>query len=114
VIDNAQISGNEVKGVTTRGGKKTSKGVNNNKINNDTREHPTLQHDKLVEPNDVLIENKPQKIKEQVVQPSVGMQTPSVPFPHRLRKEKEEAQQRKFLENLKQIHINIPFIEALA
>ncbi|GJR82196.1 reverse transcriptase domain-containing protein [Tanacetum coccineum] len=32
----------------------------------------------------------------------------------RLRKEKEEAQQRKFLENLKQLHINLPFIEALA
>nr|GEU45020.1 putative reverse transcriptase domain-containing protein [Tanacetum cinerariifolium] len=28
-------------------------------------------------------------------------------------KEKEEAQQRKFLENLKQLHINIPFTEAL-
>ncbi|GKC94060.1 reverse transcriptase domain-containing protein, partial [Tanacetum coccineum] len=31
-----------------------------------------------------------------------------------LRKEKEEAQQRKFIENLKQLHINLPFIEALA
>ncbi|GJS43718.1 DNA-directed DNA polymerase [Tanacetum coccineum] len=31
-----------------------------------------------------------------------------------LRKEKEEAQQKKFLENLKQLHINFPFIEALA
>ncbi|GJX27445.1 hypothetical protein Tco_0233741 [Tanacetum coccineum] len=40
--------------------------------------------------------------------------TPSIPFPHRLRKEKEEAQQRKFLENLKQLHINLSFIEALA
>ncbi|GKE13223.1 DNA-directed DNA polymerase [Tanacetum coccineum] len=32
----------------------------------------------------------------------------------RLRKEKEEAQQKKFLENLKQLHINLTFIEALA
>ncbi|GJT09423.1 DNA-directed DNA polymerase [Tanacetum coccineum] len=31
-----------------------------------------------------------------------------------LRKEKEEAQQKKFLENLKQLHINLPSIEALA
>ncbi|GJY67026.1 reverse transcriptase domain-containing protein [Tanacetum coccineum] len=31
-----------------------------------------------------------------------------------LRKEKEEAQQNKFLENLKQLHINLLFIEALA
>ncbi|GKB53334.1 reverse transcriptase domain-containing protein, partial [Tanacetum coccineum] len=28
--------------------------------------------------------------------------------------EKEEAQEKKFLENLKQLHINLPFIEALA
>ncbi|GKA99803.1 DNA-directed DNA polymerase, partial [Tanacetum coccineum] len=33
---------------------------------------------------------------------------------HLLRKEKEEAQQRKFRENLKQLHINILFTEALA
>ncbi|GKC77378.1 DNA-directed DNA polymerase, partial [Tanacetum coccineum] len=32
----------------------------------------------------------------------------------RLRKEKEEAQQKNFLENLKQLHINLPFIEAIA
>ncbi|GJR51413.1 hypothetical protein Tco_1401934 [Tanacetum coccineum] len=32
----------------------------------------------------------------------------------RLRKEKEEAPHKKFLENLKQLHINLPFIEALA
>ncbi|GJR53819.1 DNA-directed DNA polymerase, partial [Tanacetum coccineum] len=31
-----------------------------------------------------------------------------------LRKEKEEAQQKKYLENLKQLYINMPFIEALA
>ncbi|GJV07023.1 reverse transcriptase domain-containing protein [Tanacetum coccineum] len=38
---------------------------------------------------------------------------PPIPFPRRLRKEKEDAQQKKFLENLKQLHINFPFIEAL-
>ncbi|GJT86857.1 reverse transcriptase domain-containing protein [Tanacetum coccineum] len=32
----------------------------------------------------------------------------------RLKKENEEAQQRKFLENLKQLHINIPFTKALS
>ncbi|GJZ33946.1 hypothetical protein Tco_0579382 [Tanacetum coccineum] len=42
------------------------------------------------------------------------VQTPPIPFTQRLRKEKEEAQQKKFLENLKQLHINLPFIEALA
>ncbi|GJR75769.1 DNA-directed DNA polymerase [Tanacetum coccineum] len=51
---------------------------------------------------------------EPVDQPLNEVQTPPVPFPRRLRKEKEEAQQKKFLENLKQLHINLPFIEALA
>ncbi|GKA83036.1 DNA-directed DNA polymerase [Tanacetum coccineum] len=49
-----------------------------------------------------------------VVQPSNEVQPPLVPFPKRLRKEKDEAQQKKFLETLKQLHINLPFIEALA
>ncbi|GJS09893.1 hypothetical protein Tco_0366689 [Tanacetum coccineum] len=40
--------------------------------------------------------------------------TSSIPFHHRLRKEKKEARQRKFLENLKQLHINILFTEALS
>ncbi|GJT30791.1 DNA-directed DNA polymerase [Tanacetum coccineum] len=61
------------------------------------------------EPNEVLVETKPQETKEQTIQPS----TPSIPFPHRLKKENEEAQQWKFLENLKQLHINMPFTEAL-
>ncbi|GJV57492.1 putative nucleotidyltransferase, ribonuclease H [Tanacetum coccineum] len=76
VIDNTLISNSEVKGVTTRGGKMTT--------------------------------------REQVVQPSVEIHIPSIPFLRMLRKEKEEAQQRKFLENMKQLHINLPFIEALA
>ncbi|GKF58343.1 reverse transcriptase domain-containing protein [Tanacetum coccineum] len=47
---------------------------------------------------------------EQITKPQIS----PIPFPHRLKKEKEEAQQRKFLENLKQLQLNIPFTEALA
>ncbi|GJX13955.1 hypothetical protein Tco_0205713 [Tanacetum coccineum] len=49
-----------------------------------------------------------------IIQPSNEVQPPPVPFPKRLRKEKDEVQQKKFLENLKQLHIILPFIEALA
>ncbi|GKA29102.1 reverse transcriptase domain-containing protein [Tanacetum coccineum] len=42
-----------------------------------------------------------QNTNEPVAQPSNKIQTPPIPFPRRLRKEKEEAQQKKFLENLK-------------
>ncbi|GJW11531.1 reverse transcriptase domain-containing protein [Tanacetum coccineum] len=48
VIDNAHISRNEGKGVMTRGGKMTIEGIHNDKINNDAREPPALQHDKPV------------------------------------------------------------------
>ncbi|GJS78015.1 DNA-directed DNA polymerase [Tanacetum coccineum] len=78
--------------------------------NDVNKEPPILHHDKPVEPNEVLVETKPQERKEQTIQPS----TQSIPFPHRLKKEREEALQRKFLENLKQLHINIPFTEALS
>ncbi|GKA39555.1 DNA-directed DNA polymerase [Tanacetum coccineum] len=48
---------------------------------------------------------------------SVNTNTNEHPLPHHEKPttpKKEEAQQRKFLENLKQLHINIPFTEALA
>ncbi|GKC46271.1 DNA-directed DNA polymerase [Tanacetum coccineum] len=72
-----------------------------------------LNHDEPVESNEILTNDQPQKTSEPVAQPSNKIQTPPIPFPQRLRKEKKEAQQKKFLENLKQLHINLPFIEAL-
>ncbi|GJV49174.1 integrase, catalytic region, zinc finger, CCHC-type containing protein [Tanacetum coccineum] len=40
-------------------------------------------------------------------------ENPPIPFPRRLKKEKEKEQFQKFIGNLQQLHINIPFIEAL-
>ncbi|GJW90814.1 DNA-directed DNA polymerase [Tanacetum coccineum] len=114
VINNALISDCKVKRVTTRGGKMTTQGILNDNIEIHNKEPLVFIHDKPDAPKEVLVESEPQKAKEQVVRPSIEVQTPSIPFPCRLRKEKEEAQQRKFLENLKQLHINFPFIEALA
>ena len=39
---------------------------------------------------------------------------PKIPYPQRLEKEKKEEQFGKFLELFKQLHINLPFVEALA
>ncbi|GJX09819.1 reverse transcriptase domain-containing protein [Tanacetum coccineum] len=114
VIDNALISNCEVKGVTTRGGKMTTQGIHNHNADIHTKEPLVFHYDQPVAPIKVHVENEPQKTKEQVVQPPIKLQTPSIPFPRRLTKEKEKAQQQKFLENLKQLHINFPFIEALA
>ncbi|GJW80005.1 putative ribonuclease H-like domain-containing protein [Tanacetum coccineum] len=87
VFNNTPMSNLEVKGVTTRGGKQRLK---------------------------IPYQRPTQKTEKPIVQPTSELQTPPIPCPRRLRKEKEEAQQKKFLENLKQLHINLPFIEALA
>ncbi|XP_022040578.1 uncharacterized protein LOC110943130 [Helianthus annuus] len=39
---------------------------------------------------------------------------PPVPYPSRLEKQKNDEEHGKFLEMFKQLHINIPFVEALA
>ncbi|GJV45529.1 DNA-directed DNA polymerase [Tanacetum coccineum] len=114
VINNTPMTNCEIKGVTTRGGKTTTQDVENNNANLHTEEPLVVNHDKPVESIKVLTNDQPQKTNEQVLQPSSEKQTSLVPFPRRLRKEKEEAQQKKFLKNLKQLHINLPFIEALA
>ncbi|GJT49604.1 hypothetical protein Tco_0975761 [Tanacetum coccineum] len=114
VINNTLIIDCEVKGVTTIGGKTTTQDAQKNDTNIHTKEPLAVNHDELVESNEVLINDQPQKTNKPDVQPSDKIQTPPIPFPRRLRKEKEEAQQKKFLENLKQLHINLPFIKALA
>ena len=38
---------------------------------------------------------------------------PHLPYPSRLRKDKDDEQYKKFLELFKQLHINIPLVEAL-
>ncbi|GKE71452.1 hypothetical protein Tco_1529524 [Tanacetum coccineum] len=85
-----------IKGVTTRGGKMTSGVTYDNEINganNDRNEPSGLQHDTPEKPREVVVENKSPKAQVQIIQTSIELQKPSVPFPHRLRKEKEEAQQ---------------------
>ncbi|GJV81142.1 reverse transcriptase domain-containing protein [Tanacetum coccineum] len=104
----------EVKGVTTRGGKTTTQDDHDNNTNVLPKGTLVVEPEKPVGPNDVFTNDQPRMTSEPVVQPSNEVQTPPVPFPRRLRKEKEETQQKKFLENLKQLHINLPFIEALA
>ncbi|GJZ32405.1 reverse transcriptase domain-containing protein [Tanacetum coccineum] len=114
VMNNVQMIDYEVKGVTTRGGKSTTHDLHDNNTDVQPEEPPVIDPDKLVGSNEVLTETQLQKTNKPFIQPSSEVQTPPVPFLKRLRKEKEEAQQKKFLENLKQLHINFPFIEALA
>ncbi|GJT69131.1 hypothetical protein Tco_1028417 [Tanacetum coccineum] len=109
VINEAQIVGYEAKGVTTRGGKSTTEPISDNA---NTNKHPSPHHEKPTTPDEISAKTEPKRNYEQTneLQPKPS----SIPFPYRLRKEKEEAQQIRFLENLKQLHINIPFTKALA
>ncbi|MCI46193.1 hypothetical protein A2U01_0067433, partial [Trifolium medium] len=55
-------------------------------------------------------------VDSEVAKPSSQVmirERPPPPFPQRLRKAKEEKQYDKFIEMMKQLHINIPLIEAI-
>ncbi|GJU41074.1 reverse transcriptase domain-containing protein [Tanacetum coccineum] len=106
----------KVKGLTTREGKMTSEATPSKEINEigiNKNEPSIFEQDVQEKPHDDGVENKSSSIPERTTQPLVKPQQSSIPFLNRSTKEKEEAQQRKFLENLKQLHINIPFIKAL-
>ncbi|GJY82162.1 reverse transcriptase domain-containing protein [Tanacetum coccineum] len=85
VMNNVQMIDYEVKGVTTRGEKTTTQDVHGNNTDVQPEEPPVIDPDKLVRSNEVLTETQPQKTNEPFVQPSSD-----------------------------QLHINLPFIEALA
>nr|GEW84495.1 hypothetical protein [Tanacetum cinerariifolium] len=88
-----------------------SKEINENGIN---KNKPLIfEQDEQEKPHDDGVENKSSSIFERTYQPFVKSQQSSILFLTRWIKEKQEAQQQKFLENLKQLHINILFIEAL-
>ncbi|GJR51154.1 hypothetical protein Tco_1401675 [Tanacetum coccineum] len=75
----------DVKGVTTRGGKTTTQDVHDNDTNVLPKEPVVVEPEKRVGSNEVLINDQPQITSGPVVQPSND-----------------------------QLHINLPFIEALA
>ncbi|GJQ90223.1 reverse transcriptase domain-containing protein [Tanacetum coccineum] len=98
------------------GGKSTFEATRSKEINEigiNENEPPRFEQDVQEKPHDDGEKNKSSNILERTTQPLVKPQQSSVPFPNRVRKEKEEALQRNFLENLKQLDINISFIEAL-
>ncbi|GJT23107.1 reverse transcriptase domain-containing protein [Tanacetum coccineum] len=88
-----------------------SKEINETKINKN--EPPRFEQNVQEKPHDDGEKNKSSSIRKRITQPLVKPQQSSIPFPNQVRKEKEEALQQFFLETLKQLDINIPFIEAL-
>ncbi|GJX44212.1 reverse transcriptase domain-containing protein [Tanacetum coccineum] len=100
VINNVPIINCDVKGVTTRGGKTTTQDVHDNDTNVLQKKPVVVEPEKPVGSNEVLTNDQPQTTSEPVVQPSNETQTPPVPFPRRLRKEKERGSTEKVFRKL--------------
>ncbi|GKD43827.1 hypothetical protein Tco_1268472 [Tanacetum coccineum] len=88
VINNTPTIDYEVKGVNTRGGKTTTQDAQNDDTNVHTEELQEVNHDELVESNEVLTNDQPQITSEPVAQPSNKIQTQPIPFPRRLRRKR--------------------------
>ncbi|KAJ9545221.1 hypothetical protein OSB04_024928 [Centaurea solstitialis] len=101
--------------ITTRGGKVV--------------EGPLLDHDfgckevmgyfchYVVKPKAELPSNQAKEVREEIVRPKESIPVPNlarVPYPTRLRKEKKEAQYRKFIDLIKQVNINVPLVDLIA
>ncbi|GJS21331.1 MAK10-like protein [Tanacetum coccineum] len=89
--------------ITTRSGlnfKPPANPLVNNEDSNDAQ-----NNDGAEDRNVVNEQEEQRKVVESYVSP--------IPFPGRLKKEKEKDQFRKFFKNLQQLSINIPFVEVL-
>ncbi|GKE33918.1 hypothetical protein Tco_1453240, partial [Tanacetum coccineum] len=92
----------------------TSEAIRSKEINETgitKNETPRFHQDVQEKPHDDDVENKSSSIPERTTKPLEKSQHSSIPFPNRVRN--EEALQRNFLKNLKQLDISIPFIEVL-
>ncbi|GKA58279.1 hypothetical protein Tco_0757467 [Tanacetum coccineum] len=90
VIGNVLIPKNEVKGVTTRGGKMTSKATPSKEINEtgiNKNGPPRFEQDVQEKPHD----DKSSSIPERTTQPLVKPQQSSIPFPNQSTKEKRRS-----------------------
>ncbi|GKA99711.1 hypothetical protein Tco_0827705 [Tanacetum coccineum] len=96
VLSNVLIPKNKVIGVTTRGGKMTSEATCSKEINEtgiEKNEPLRFEQDVQEKPHDDGEKNKSSSIRERSTQPLVKPQQSSIPFPNRVRKEKEKALQ---------------------
>ncbi|GJZ52332.1 hypothetical protein Tco_0606847 [Tanacetum coccineum] len=66
-------------------------------VNKLTSRTSAVNPDEPVESNEVLTNDQPQKTNEPDAQPSNKIQTPPIPFPRRLRKEKKRGSTEEVL-----------------
>ncbi|KAJ9560882.1 hypothetical protein OSB04_006042 [Centaurea solstitialis] len=79
-----------------------------------TNQIPNMQ---VAEPEAELPSRPTKEVREEAVRPreSATPHVPTrVPYPARLRKEKKEAQYRKFIDLIKRVDINVPLVDLIA
>ncbi|XP_019248696.1 PREDICTED: uncharacterized protein LOC109227962 [Nicotiana attenuata] len=110
---NTEKNPNEhLKAITLRSGKELDEPYAERQEKNQTEQQVDKgkNFEKPSEPSkEKEIKNKEEKISEKMAAPPV-----TIPFPQKIKREKLDGQFAKFLEILKQIHINIPFTDAFA
>lgn len=87
-----------------------------------TEEGPSVKDDRVTvqenpQPSEKAMEGGENKQSEKPLQQqpsSIPKYKPTIPYPARLKQYKEDAQFKKFLNIFKQLHVNIPLVEALS
>ncbi|XP_019240836.1 PREDICTED: uncharacterized protein LOC109220827 [Nicotiana attenuata] len=112
LLSNTEKNSKEhLKAITLRSSKELDEPYADRQEKNQTEQHVDKgkNFEKPFEPSkDKQIKNKEEKISEKMAAPPV-----TIPFPQKMKREKLDGQFAKFLEILKQIHINISFTDAL-
>ncbi|GJV03257.1 hypothetical protein Tco_1336826 [Tanacetum coccineum] len=107
-----QARNEHVNSISTRSGKSYDSPVNPNDQQNDS-ETP-INFDSDDEDDEPTPQPKPKNLEpvKEILTPKPYK--PKVPYPQRLRKEKMEAQYEKFLDMIRAVRINIPFVDVLS
>nr|XP_016516163.1 PREDICTED: uncharacterized protein LOC107832797 [Nicotiana tabacum] len=73
----------------------------------------TSKEKEVAKETEKVQEKASEKVPEQDLTQVTGSKRPPAPFAQRLAKYQKDEQYKKFMETLKQIHVNIPLIDAL-
>ncbi|GJT80573.1 reverse transcriptase domain-containing protein [Tanacetum coccineum] len=106
-----QSRNEHVNAIFTRSGKSYNPPINPNDQQNDFETPINFDsYDEDDEPTPQTKTQNPKSVKETLLPKPYK---PKIPYPQRLRKEKMEAQYRKFLDMIRAVRINVPLIDIL-
>ena len=106
-------SGKELQSVNEAEQKQLEDG-NESRNQSSTSSEKRQSRNKLLDESQLLKEQGAMVIEKTVQKEEVRSYQPPIPFPQRLKQSKLDSQYAKFLNVIKKLEINIPFIETLA